>query len=122
MRPPAGPDATRSLEAAREAPATSRTRREEEAKRTGTGPFGVQRFAGYRGLSELPWYELDAAGALWAEREKESRAMVEAAGATVNEVENKVAFQELMAPVYESFLENNPDLASVIEAIQATGG
>lgn len=57
---------------------------------------------------------------LWAEREAESRAKVEAAGATVNEVINKVAFQELMAPVYENFVEANPDLASVIEAIQAT--
>lgn len=56
---------------------------------------------------------------LWAEREKESRAKVEAAGAKVNEVENKVAFQERMAPVYTSFVEANPDLASVIEAIQA---
>ncbi|MEM9175087.1 MAG: amidohydrolase family protein [Myxococcota bacterium] len=38
--------------------------REEEAQRTGTGPFGVQRFQGYRGLADLPWYELDGAGAL----------------------------------------------------------
>ncbi|WP_179381448.1 TRAP transporter substrate-binding protein [Jannaschia marina] len=55
----------------------------------------------------------------WAEREQESRAAVEAAGATVNEVENKVAFQERMAPVYEGFVAANPDLAPVIEAIQA---
>jgi TRAP-type C4-dicarboxylate transport system substrate-binding protein len=57
---------------------------------------------------------------LWAAREAESRAKVEAAGSKVNEVENKVAFQERMAPVYEKFLAENPDLASVIEAIQAT--
>lgn len=57
---------------------------------------------------------------LWAEREAESRAMVEAAGAKINEVENKVAFQERMAPVYESFIAANPDLASVIEAIRNT--
>lgn len=56
---------------------------------------------------------------LWAVREQESRAKVEAAGAKVNEVVNKVAFQEKMAPVYEKFLEANPDLAPVIEAIQA---
>ena len=56
---------------------------------------------------------------LWAEREKESLAKVEAAGAKVNEVENKVAFQEKMAPVYEAFLASNPDMAAVIEAIQA---
>jgi tripartite ATP-independent transporter DctP family solute receptor len=57
---------------------------------------------------------------LWAAREAESRAKVEAAGSKVNEVENKVAFQERMAPVYEKFLAENPDLASVIDAIQAT--
>lgn len=57
---------------------------------------------------------------LWADREAQSRAKVEAAGVKINEVENKVAFQELMAPVYEGFIEANPDLASVIEAIQNT--
>ena len=57
---------------------------------------------------------------LWAKREAESRAKVEAAGSKVNEVENKVAFQERMAPVYEKFIESNPDLASVIEAIRNT--
>lgn len=57
---------------------------------------------------------------LWAEREAESRAKVEAAGVKINEVENKAAFQELMAPVYSGFVEANPDLASVIEAIQNT--
>lgn len=57
---------------------------------------------------------------LWAEREAESRAKVEAAGVAINEVENKAAFQELMAPVYAGFIEANPDLASVIEAIQNT--
>lgn len=57
---------------------------------------------------------------LWAAREAESRAKVEAAGATVNEVENKVAFQELMVPVYEGFIAANPDLAPIIEAIQGT--
>jgi tripartite ATP-independent transporter DctP family solute receptor len=56
---------------------------------------------------------------LWAARELESRAKVEAAGSKVNEVENKVAFQERMAPVYEKFIAANPDLASVIEAIQS---
>ena len=57
---------------------------------------------------------------LWSAREAESRAKVEAAGAQVNEVENKVAFQELMAPIYEAFIAENPDLAPVIEAIQTT--
>ena len=57
---------------------------------------------------------------LWAEREAASRAKVEGAGVKINAVENKVAFQELMAPVYEGFVAANPDLASVIEAIQNT--
>ncbi len=57
---------------------------------------------------------------LWAEREAESRAKVEAAGVKINEVNDKVAFQELMAPVYAGFTEANPDLAAVIEAIQNT--
>ena len=57
---------------------------------------------------------------LWAAREAESRAKVEAAGVKINEVEDKAAFQELMAPVYAGFVEANPDLASVIEAIRNT--
>jgi len=38
--------------------------RVEEAARAGTGPFGVHRYQGYRGLAELPWFELDDAGVL----------------------------------------------------------
>lgn len=57
---------------------------------------------------------------LWAAREAESRAKVEAAGVKVNEVADKAAFQALMAPVYEDFLASNPDLAPVIEAIRNT--
>ncbi len=57
---------------------------------------------------------------LWLEREADSRAKVEAAGVKINEVENKAAFQELMAPVYEGFVASNPDLASVIDAIKNT--
>lgn len=38
--------------------------REVEQARSGTGPFGVQRFRGYRGLAELPWFELDGEGML----------------------------------------------------------
>ncbi len=37
-------------------------RREREL--SGKGPFGIQRFKGYRGLAELPWFELDSAGNL----------------------------------------------------------
>ncbi len=35
-----------------------------EREQSGLGPFGVQRFKGYRGLAELPWFELDANGVL----------------------------------------------------------
>ncbi len=35
-----------------------------EREASGTGPHGVQRYAGYRGLSELPWFDLDEAGRL----------------------------------------------------------
>jgi predicted TIM-barrel fold metal-dependent hydrolase len=38
--------------------------RRDEARRAGQGPFGELRFAGYRGLAELPWFELDAQGVL----------------------------------------------------------
>lgn len=38
--------------------------RAEEARLSGAGPFGPQRYRGYKGLAELPWYEIDAAGIL----------------------------------------------------------
>jgi hypothetical protein len=38
--------------------------RQTELARSGQGPFGPQRYAGYRGLSELPWFELDPDGEL----------------------------------------------------------
>ena len=38
--------------------------RAEEAARSGQGPFGPQRYRGYRGLAELPWFELDRDGVL----------------------------------------------------------
>ncbi len=37
---------------------------EREREQSGKGPFGVQRFKGYRGLAELPWFELDGNGTL----------------------------------------------------------
>ncbi|MGH0037237.1 MAG: amidohydrolase family protein [Myxococcota bacterium] len=36
----------------------------EEEERSGKGPDGVQRYRGYRGLAELPWFELDDRGRL----------------------------------------------------------
>jgi predicted TIM-barrel fold metal-dependent hydrolase len=37
---------------------------QRERAESGKGPFGIQRFKGYRGLAELPWFELDADGKL----------------------------------------------------------
>ena len=37
---------------------------ENERANSGTGPFGIQRFKGYRGLAELPWFELGDDGVL----------------------------------------------------------
>ena len=36
----------------------------QEKERSGSGPYGPQRYRGYRGLAELPWFELDASGRL----------------------------------------------------------
>ena len=38
--------------------------RREERERSGTGPYGPQVYRGYRGLAELPWFELDDRGRL----------------------------------------------------------
>ncbi|PPB80817.1 tripartite ATP-independent transporter DctP family solute receptor [Albidovulum inexpectatum] len=57
---------------------------------------------------------------LWAKREEESRAKVEAAGVKVNEIADKTPFQQAMAPVYEKFLQANPDLRQLVETIQNT--
>lgn len=38
--------------------------RETERARSGKGPFGSQHYRGYRGLAELPWFELDSDGQL----------------------------------------------------------
>ena len=35
-----------------------------EREQSGLGPFGVQRFKGYRGLANLPWFDLDQNGRL----------------------------------------------------------
>jgi predicted TIM-barrel fold metal-dependent hydrolase len=40
------------------------TQREDERMRSGSGPFGPHRYRGYRGLAELPYFELDADGRL----------------------------------------------------------
>ncbi|KPQ21833.1 TRAP transporter substrate-binding protein [Halomonas sp. HL-93] len=57
---------------------------------------------------------------LWSEGSKESRKIVEDAGVEINEVEDKEAFQEKMQPLYDEFIEENPDLESLITDIQDT--
>lgn len=57
---------------------------------------------------------------LWAQREEESRAKVEAAGVKINQVADKASFQAKMQPVYDGFFENNPTLKKLVEDIQAT--
>jgi predicted TIM-barrel fold metal-dependent hydrolase len=41
----------------------ARQRAQEQANR-GNGPYGVQRYQGYRGLAALPWFDLNDAGEL----------------------------------------------------------
>lgn len=57
---------------------------------------------------------------LWKEREAASQTKVMEAGVNFNEIPNKTAFQEAMAPVYEAYLEANPDLRDLVELIQTT--
>ncbi len=57
---------------------------------------------------------------LWAERELASREKVETAGVQVNEIADKGPFQEAMIPVYDAYLEANPDLRPLVEMIQGT--
>jgi predicted TIM-barrel fold metal-dependent hydrolase len=40
------------------------SQRRREREQSGRGPFGPRRYRGYRGLAELPWFELDARGRL----------------------------------------------------------
>ncbi|MBO6895487.1 MAG: TRAP transporter substrate-binding protein [Roseibium sp.] len=52
---------------------------------------------------------------LWQEREAASMAKVQEGGVAVNEIADKAAFQAAMAPVYEQFLAQSPDLAGLVE-------
>lgn len=55
---------------------------------------------------------------LWVEGSEASRQVVLDAGIQVNEVEDKAAFQQRMEPIYAAFIEANPDLESLIDAIR----
>ena len=51
---------------------------------------------------------------LWQEREAASMKIVEAGGVTVNQIEDKSAFQAAMAPVYDQFLSANPEMTDLV--------
>ncbi|ODT66344.1 MAG: C4-dicarboxylate ABC transporter [Pelagibacterium sp. SCN 63-23] len=57
---------------------------------------------------------------LWAAKEVESKAAVEALGATINEVD-KTPFIEAMQPVYDKYV-TDPELQDLVARIQATEG
>lgn len=56
---------------------------------------------------------------LWQAREAASMEVVEAGGTIVNAIEDKGPFQDAMAPVYEAFLADNPDMAGIIDLIRS---
>ncbi|WP_289034601.1 TRAP transporter substrate-binding protein [uncultured Roseibium sp.] len=55
---------------------------------------------------------------LWGEREKKSMETVLAGGTQVNQIADKAPFQNAMSPVYDSFLEDNPDLTDLVNLIR----
>ena len=57
---------------------------------------------------------------LWAVGSEQARKDVEAAGIVVNEIENKLPFQEAMASVYSDYLAANPEMAKLVEIAQST--
>ncbi|MGM0785947.1 MAG: TRAP transporter substrate-binding protein [Pseudomonadota bacterium] len=57
---------------------------------------------------------------LWVEGSQESREIVLDAGVEINEIEDKTPFQDLMEPVYAGFIEENPELEELIDAIRSS--
>lgn len=57
---------------------------------------------------------------LWQAREAASMEIVEAGGTIVNTIADKGPFQEAMAPVYEQFLADNPDMTDLVNLIRGT--
>lgn len=55
---------------------------------------------------------------LWQAREAASMEIVQAGGTIVNLIEDKGPFQEAMAPVYDQFLADNPDLTDLVDMIR----
>ncbi len=57
---------------------------------------------------------------LWADRALASRQKVMDSGVKFNDIADKSAFQDAMAPVYETYLNDNPALKPLVELIQGT--
>ncbi|GHE21499.1 TRAP transporter substrate-binding protein [Halomonas urumqiensis] len=57
---------------------------------------------------------------LWVEGSQQSHEIVLEAGVEINEIEDKTAFQDLMEPVYASFIEDNPELEDLINTIRTS--
>ena len=58
---------------------------------------------------------------LWQEREAASMEIVAAGGTEVNTIADKGPFQDAMAPVYDQFLSDNPDLTDLVNMIRDAG-
>ena len=58
---------------------------------------------------------------LWQAREAASMEIVQAGGTVVNTIADKAPFQNAMAPVYEGFLAENPDLTALVDLIRNGG-
>lgn len=56
---------------------------------------------------------------LWQEREAQSLETLKGAGVEINEIADKSAFQEAMAPVYEAYVTDNPEMASLVDMIRS---
>lgn len=55
---------------------------------------------------------------LWQAREAASMEIVQAGGTIVNVIADKAPFQAAMAPVYDGFLADNPDLTDLVNMIR----
>lgn len=70
-------------------------------------------------VAEAGKHSTDYQRELWKEREVASMDKVVASGVEVNIIEDKSPFQAAMAPVYETFLEANPDLSPLVELFRS---
>src|SRR5690606_21616679 len=56
--------------------------------------------------------------AAWAERAMQSKQKMIDAGVEINDIADKTPFHNAMQPVYDSFVEENPEFESLVTAIQ----